>query len=141
MMHKLHLVLQAPKSDRARLEEDLKKGATYRETEKNVKEARAAKPEEETSIGKRAGTKKTAKANKARAKKEADKPKRMTIAAIEGTKTIRLFKKGTDDAPAKRLGDQPWGSYELSNDVSLQFAIMETSAGELVLKLKVKRDE
>jgi hypothetical protein len=144
-MTKLSLVLEAPKEARAEIEEGLKKGATYRETKEKVKEARAkaGTTRRETGRKKTPAGEKSEGAKKARAKAAAEKGKssRMTIANIEGTKTVRLYAKGSDDKPAKKVADLPWGQMELSNDVVMQFAIVETTAGELVLRVKVKRGE
>lgn len=152
---KLSLLLEMPAEHRDRvMEEKVKAGATKAEIEKEV-----SRVKQET--GHRAiGKGRVAKAHealrekaktKAAAAKKAPKEATITVANILGTQTIKLFckpartPKTSEDwknlKRAKRLGDQPFGSMDLANDVVMYFAIMEDASGELKLKVSTQRVE
>lgn len=141
---KLSLALSAPKEQRAQIEEKLQAGASYREAEAAVKEAKA-----KGGTKRETGRKDVSKAVEAAGDKgRTSRLKKLvkasgqtiTIASISGTKTIKLFAKGSDEKRAKRLADEPYGVLDLENDVRQTFSIVETDAG-LVLKIKTVRGE
>lgn len=134
---KLGLLIEAPKEDQARIKEQIEKGASKREVEREVRKAKKEKGHRRDTGRKKtpAGTRKPA----ARAT--------ITVANITGRKTVKLFKKPasrTQDPSefvrAKKVGDLPWGKMELENDVTMYFSVQENAAGELQLVVETKRE-
>lgn len=140
---KAALILQAAPQDRKKLKAKAKAGATKKALEADVKESRAKhgspKKGKKAEAGAKGGANK-AKAGAARAEK-------VSVANIEGSKTIKLFKRpdtirGLDFATlarAKRIADVPFGKHELTNGVVQYFSVLEKD-GELVLKIETKRE-
>jgi hypothetical protein len=125
---KLRAVLNAPVQKQEEAFKRLKEGASRREVEKfTVKKAK----EKKQSAG---------------AAERAPKggTSQITVATMLGKQTVALFKKpdgkrGSEDVPAKRLADAPWGMIDLANDVRMWFTVLANKKGELVLKLETKR--
>ena len=133
---KLRLVLQAPQEQQAEVLEKLKGGAPRKEVTEEVRQARAEKGLK-TSQGKTP-------------KKNAPTPERktITVAQIEGRKTIPLYKKPEgritiDDAQrAKKLADVPFGYLDLTNDVRMWITVLpHPITGELTARVEFKRLE
>lgn len=156
---KLTLVLQAPPADRPRIQERVEKGATKKEIEKEVRQAKKdtkyVREARETSKGNKtgkAGASKGKALTKAREAKAA-KPKKelatqITIAKIIGSETVKLYKRPTtrdfelEKLPrATRLADSPYGVLDLANGVEMHFNVTEAANGSLVLKVHTKRSE
>ena len=70
---------------------------------------------------------------------------KLTVASILGKETIKLFKKpasrSDEPVPAKRLADQPYGSFDLGNDTRCYLYVTTNAAGELVIKRDIRRIE
>lgn len=140
---KLTLLLRAPESDKARLLEDAK-SSSVRNTKKNVEQARSDAGE----TGKRkTGNKETPKGGrKPKAEpKPSNRGKMISIASIEGRKTLSLYAKpaGKDDPKrvrAEKIAQEPWCQLELENGVIMTFAV-KTNATGLVLVINTARDE
>ena len=71
---------------------------------------------------------------------------KITVATMVGRKTVHLFKKPAtrtwekkDLVRAKRFGDVPFGTLELSNEVLQTFTIVENANGEWQLIVDTKR--
>lgn len=127
---KLRLVLQAPEEQQAEVLEKLKGGAGRKEVTEQVRKARADK-EMKTSRGQKA---------------PGNDRKTITIAQIEGRKTIPLFKKPAgkitiDDAePATKLTDTPFGMLELANDVRMWVTVqVHPVSKQLQLRVEFRR--
>ena len=135
---KLNLVLKAPEEVRGEVLSDVEKGASVRELGDKVKEERAKKGNKRRETGR----KKMPAGEKAAKKVEAAKGRQtITIANIEGRKTIKLnarVEKGQEPKRAKRIADQPWGTLELSNNVVMKFLVQDRD-GELVLVVDTRR--
>lgn len=136
------LLLKAAPEDRPKLKEKAKAGATTREIKKDAQKSRALKGSGKKSQQAKAGAKGAAST----AKKKAAVADKVSIANIEGSKTIKLFKRpdslrGLDWAQlarAKKLADVPFGKHELANGVVQYFSVLEKD-GELVLKIETRR--
>jgi hypothetical protein len=67
----------------------------------------------------------------------------ITVAQVEGKHTIKMHARpshrGEELRPARKLADQPFAVWDLANDVRMQFAVIQNAAGELVMKVEVKR--
>lgn len=152
---KLNLVLQAPKADQPRIQEQVAKGATKKEIEKEVRKAKkesnfVREPRNAAPAGtSKAKVKamKEGREKKAVEKKEA-KTSQITVASIIGVQTLKLYKKPAartfdlDELPrAKRLADRPFGVLDLVNGVEMHVLVDEDAAGNLVLKINTKRSE
>lgn len=138
------LILKAAPEDRPGLREQAKAGATTRKLGKAVAESRAKNGSpKKNSLKAKAGAKGAA----AKAKVSAAKSEKVSVANIEGSKTIKLFKRPESlraldfsTLPrAKRLGDLPFGKHELTNGVVQYFSVLEKD-GELVLKIETRRE-
>ena len=134
---KLGLILQAPAEVREELIEKAASGATTRDLAAEVAEI---------------NKKKRASAGTATQKDEKPAPKlsrkpTITVASIEGRKTVKLFCKPTKIADidlkehprARKLTDHPFGVLELENDVMQYFTVSESPSGELVLVIETHR--
>lgn len=126
---KLRAVLAAPPAKQAEAFDRLKHGASRREIEKQFQRARPVGPKSK----KPTSSKKTTSA----------KSGSMTVALVEMTKTVKLFKKpATKDADpvrAKRLADLPHGYLDLENDVRMWVTVGADRNGELVAKINFGR--
>jgi hypothetical protein len=134
---KIALILKAPPEDRKAVQEKAEKGAPVRELSKEVKKLR----EEKGYSGESKKAKAGAKGGKAKAKKAASSKKpagdKITIASIEGRKTIKLYDKpatlrNLDLSQCKRatgLQKTPFGVIELANEVTMYISIQKTDAG------------
>jgi hypothetical protein len=139
------LLLKAAPEDRDEIKADIKAGATKKAVGEKVAASRKkhGSPKKDKQQAK-AGTKSAA--TKAATTKREEK---VTVASIEGTKTIKLYKrpatmKNLDLSTldfAKKLGDQPFGRYELTNGVVQYFAVQQKEDGTLVIKIETRREE
>lgn len=142
---KLGLVLEAPKEDQAKVMRDVEKGATKAKVTETVRKLKKDKGHTRPS---RDGTKRDTTAATQARKEKKPKAKEITIAKILGRQVVKLYHKPTTKTfdlktlkPAKRIADHPWGTYELANDVTMEFYVQETSGGLLQLVVTTKRDE
>lgn len=120
---KLGLILKAPEQHRDKLIEQARQGASKSVIEKAVDK-----------INKKINPK---------PEPVAPKDRLMTIAIKPGRKTVPLMKrpakKGDEQQPAKKLGDDPWCAIPLSNDVQLLARVMQTDDGTLKLVVEFRR--
>jgi hypothetical protein len=138
---KAALVLLAPPEARAATQKMAEKGATAKQIKKHVKKARAS--------SKNIVKSKTSKATAAAATKAKATAKTITVANVLGSVQVKLYKKpanlkGLDLSTlerAKKLADEPFGVHDLENGVKQFFSVMESPAGELILKVVTKRDD
>lgn len=141
---KAALLLQAAPEDRKKLTAKAKAGATKRQLEKDVKESRAKKG---GPLSAKQQSKAGAKAAVSKAKTAALRSEKISIANIEGLKTVKLYKKPdslrgvvfTDLPRAHKLSDQPIGRYEMTNGVVQYFTILAKD-GELVIRIETRRE-
>jgi hypothetical protein len=137
---KLGLVLTAPPADRPRIQQRVEAGASTAAVKDEVKKVKQKKGHTKSS---RAGDKRGGKTG------QKGTVKRIAIANLLGTQTIKLHKKpdnmkGVDISAlprAKKLADQPIGIMELANDVRMLFSVSENTHGEWQLKVVTQRDE
>lgn len=137
---KLSLVLEAPDEDQERIvEEVVAKGGSAKEVAAEVKKARLLAGKSGTKKGRKrpdmGASNRTAKGAAAKNKK------RVTVAAIEGTKTVKLYCKNKADKRAKTLASQPVGEVDLDNSTRVSVQVCEDAGGELIVKLKFSRIE
>ena len=135
---KLSLVLEAPDEEQDRIiDETVASGGSAAEVAAEVKKARAKAGKGGTKKGRKrpdlGASNRTAKGAAAKNKK------RVTVAAIEGTKTVKLYCKGKPDKRAKTLASQPVGEVDLDNSTRCSVQVCEDAAGELIVKLKFSR--
>lgn len=135
---KLALLLKAPADDRPTIEAKIVEGASYRETKKLVAEAREQKGVKSTDTGRKKMP--TGSTPQERAPRPSKKDM-ITIAALQGTKQVKLYCKENPEKAAKTVADMPWGTLELENDVTMTFSIVKNQLGELVIKIRTKREE
>lgn len=139
---KAALLLKAAPQDRAKLTAKAKAGATKRELAKDVKESRAKHGSPKAGKKAQAGAKGAA----ARTKNLDTKSEKISIATLEGSKTIKLFKKpeslrGFDPKEAVRatsLKDGPFGFFEMANGV-VQYYHIFLKDGALAMKIQTTR--
>lgn len=135
---KLYATLAIDQEDiRKQLLAKAKEGATVEELigeARKVREATGAKrhPKDHSKTQKQ----KTG----AKAGKTTDATK-ITVATVLGKKTVALYCKGNDSKVAKKIEDQPWGTFDLVNDVRVHFAVVRTPSGALKLNINIKRVE
>lgn len=140
---KASLILQAAPEDRKKLAAKAKAGASKRALEKDVKKSRAKHGSPKKSQQAKAGAKGGAK----RATTSAVKAEKISIASIEGSKTIKLYKKPESFKDvvfsklprAAKIGDMPVGRFEMGNGVVQYFAVRNGEEG-LVLKIETRRE-
>lgn len=137
---KLGLLLQAPPEDQPKIEQKIRAGASTKEVKSDVHKARKQKGFKKPSgKGRKQETKSTGRA-----------AEKITIASIEGRKTIKLYVKppslrnldfssSTEMKRAKKLGDIPFGRLELANDVVIYITIQDHN-GELVAVADTRRE-
>jgi hypothetical protein len=123
---KLRVVLQFPKEEQKKMLGKARDGAGRRELEREQKrKVKQLKGKDKSQRGKVAPT------------------NAITVAQVEGKHTIKLHARpahrGEDPRPARQLGDQPFGVWDLANDVRVYISILKNTAGELVAKIEVKR--
>jgi len=136
------LILKAAPEDREKLKEKAKAGATKRELAKDVAKSREKHGSPKKGQQAKAGTKSAAK------KTAAAKTEKITVANIEGSRTIKLYKKpesmkGITWPPEKRaksIDDQPFGRLELQPGVVQYFSVLNKD-GEWVLNVQTRREE
>lgn len=124
---KLSIIMRVQPEEHARLLEKAKKGASKREIE-----------EEASSLPRQ---------NKSKARKPKVAPPsadgRVTVAVVADKKhKVMLFADGPKGAPekrAKRIGDIPCGTFDMSNDTRMIFKVIQNTAGEWDLVFQVKR--
>jgi hypothetical protein len=137
---KLTLLLKVAPEDRPALKESAKKKSKRQlasEVSKVVKERGGAKKK---------NPKHSAAAKKGAAAKHA-KSDKITIAMIEGRKTVKLFAKPESIRNidwkalkrAKTIDAQPFGKLELTNEVSILLAVVKTEEG-LEIVANIRRD-
>lgn len=141
---KLTLLLKVAPEDRPALKETAKKSSK-----------RALAKEVATVVRERGGAKKKNPKHSEAAKKgaaakhsaSASKGDKITVAAIEGRKTVKLYAKPESIRNidwkslrrAKTIDAQPFGKLELGNEVSMLFAIVKTDDG-LDLVVNIRRE-
>jgi len=141
---KLGLLLKAPEESRAEILDKVEKNKlSANEVRQEVRKARE-------SVGIKSGTRvardKGRKAMPQGKGGPTEKAERITIANVLGRHKVKLWVKGTGkkdgEKPvrAKKISDQPWGVFELSNSVKLFAAVTMSAAGELELVVDFKRD-
>lgn len=123
---KLHLIMQAPEAAQPKLLESARKGGqTVDQLKKAVERIKNA------GKGQSAGPSAT------------EKKDRITLAVAPGRKTIPMYarpaKQGDDLKPAKKIEDQPFFEYELSNSVKMRVVISKNANGEIVAVTEFKR--
>lgn len=139
---KLDLLLQAPPEERPRLMDEVEKGASKREIEKEVRKVKSKAGFTRESRGSHGG-----KTDESQTRPKAEKS--ITVATILGTKTVKAYCKPDsmknvdwkDQKRAKKLADLPVGVLELINGVNMIISLQESSGGELVFKVVTQRDE
>lgn len=134
---KLSLILKAPEEDQPRLLEESAKHGKRQLADK------VTKLRKEKGKGKRDTGRKPMPDGKARAPK-AGKDAIAVAALLDKNNTVLLWarpeKRGEEPTKrAKKLGDTPVGWFDLANGVRQFFAVGQTTAGELVLKINFKR--
>jgi hypothetical protein len=135
------LILQAAPKDRPHLESAAKAGASSREVKSLAQESRKrtgyAKPSRQ------------AKAGKASAAKTAKVPTdKVTIAKIEGTRTVKLYArpetlKNIDFKKLKRaktLAAQPFGRLEITPGVVMWLSVQKDNDGDIEFKVDTRRE-
>ena len=140
---KLSLLLTAPEAARADLRGEMEAGASAAELGKKAKKARAEAGSKVRDTGRNS---RTAKATEAAAtKRAAATPEKITVAMIVGVQKIAFVTKATakkaEPTRAKKVADEPVATLELSNRVTLKFALAMDNEGRLVLVLHTKRDD
>jgi hypothetical protein len=134
---KLGLLLQAPPENQGEIEKKIRSGAST----KQVKEA-VGKSRKEKGFKKPGG-----KGRKQETKATGRAPEKITIASIEGRKTVKLYAKPAsmrnvdfnELKRAKKIGDIPFGRLELANDVVMYISIQDHN-GELVAVVDTRRE-
>lgn len=130
---KLSLVLKAPEADRPALMKEVEKGATSkRKLAKKVKEAR----KKAKLVKRQIAGRKAIPMNKREQAAAAGKGS-MTIALVEGTKTLELWAKPdkplkAGEKPTKRaktLADEPWCLEPMANGAERIYSLVKTSKG------------
>lgn len=125
---KLRLLVTAPPEKKAELLERVKQGEKIGRRQLQAETGR--KPDDKPKKGKKETMGQT-----------------ITVAAIEGKRTVKLYAKPATKADfdvktaraAKRLDDMPWGWLDMTNDVRLTFTLLKNAAGELILRTNVQR--
>lgn len=142
---KLGLVLQVPDEERPKLLEAAG-SLSKRELEKKVKDTKAKQSKETGKATRETGRKDVSKAVEAKAKNKPEKAApsdTITVASIEGTKTLKLLataaKKGEAEKPAKALDQGPWTRMDLENNVEMIFKVKTNANGELLLQVVTRR--
>lgn len=139
---KLGLLLEAPEVDQPRILKQIEGGASKREVEQQVRQAR-----KERKVARKATKHRDGRAMPKGGKKQ---KATITVANVIGRKTIKLFAKpagyklgdALDGAKrAKKLSDTPFGIHDLENDVKQFITIQESPTGELVIVIETKRTE
>ncbi len=155
---KLGLLLEAPKEEQPKIQKRMEEGElrTHREVESAVRTANREiagadedgkkKPKKKA----RDGSLRGASPGPTKASAKAAANKQITIAKILGSESIKLYKKPAntrnydpkDLVRAKKVGDQPFGEMQLTNEVTMYFTVVQSPAGELSLKtVTVRNDE
>jgi hypothetical protein len=142
------LILKAAPEDRKELQEKAKKGASFRDVEKGVKESKKKR----SYTGATPAAKRGSKGGHARAEKHEKNREvaqdKITIAKIEGIKTVKLYARPASlknldlDAckRAKTIKDQPFGRLELVNGVAMFISIVVGKDGSLAAKIDTRRE-
>lgn len=140
---KLGLVLQAPPEARPAIQAQVESGASKSKIAKAVRTANKGRQTvTDSTTGK---TIKNPQASKD-AKAADGGRKTITVANIEGSQTLKMYRKETvkgEDkkawTPAKRVGDVPFCTMELENDIVQEFTLLDAGDGTLKLKIVTKR--
>lgn len=138
------LLLKVAPEDRKKLTAKAKAGATARELKQDVKKSRAEKGSPKGDSPK---AKAGAKGAATKAKVNEVKSEKITIASIEGSKTIKLYKKPeslraldfSTLTRAQNIKDQPFGRYEMANGVVQYFSVINKE-GVWCLKIETRRE-
>lgn len=148
---KIALILKAPPEDRKSLQEKVEKdpkGMSKRKLASEVQELKKKRGYTgDTEKAKVAHQGAKARAKKIAAKKEAPAKDKITIASIEGKKTIKLYAKPasmrnldlSQCREAKTLGDSPFGMLELANEVVMTFEVKKSKSGKLIIVADTRR--
>lgn len=139
---KAAIIMKAPPEDRKALAEKAKSGASKRTIEKEVAKAKKKRNYE--------GATRQAKAGAKGAKKRSESvaQDKITVAKIEGLKTVKLYAKPASlknldldkCKRAKSLTDEPFGRLELVNGVSMYISITKGKDGALIAKVNTQRE-
>lgn len=143
---KMTLIMQAPPQARPKLKEDvIKNKISKKKLSEQVKEVRKKAGYTGSTKQAQAG----AKGGKAKAKKAAfaATQAKVTVALVEGKKTIKLFAKPatmrnldlSELKRAKTFLHVPFGIIELANEVCLYVTILKDKNDELVLSYEARR--
>jgi hypothetical protein len=134
---KLTLLLRAPEPSKAELKETIVRGGTVREVQAALKDAKVKHGLTDT----KRDTGRT-KTNAPATPKKRDK---VSVAFAFANRTARFFTRATlrDDEPkgAKRVAEEPMAYIELTNRVTLFFRLFQDPKGDLMLGMRVKRDD
>jgi hypothetical protein len=148
---KFTLILKAPPEDREALKQDaVDNNLSKRELEKKVQDAKKKRGYTGETEKARAGAKgaEAKAAKKAAAQKAVERQSdKITIAVVEGRKTVKLYAKPAslrnldmnDLKRAKTLDAMPFGRFELGNETVLYLSIQKTDQG-LVSVLDFRRE-
>ena len=124
---KLHLIMQAPEAAQPKLLESARKG------EQTVDQLKKAIDKIKDRTKGTSGPKATEKSG------------RVTVGLTPGRKTLPMLSRVKDGeggyVPAKKIEDNPWLEYELSNSMRLRVVVSKNPAGELVAVVEFKRYE
>jgi hypothetical protein len=148
---KLGLLLQAPVEAQPEIREKIERGATKAAVTAEVRKANKGRE----TVPRRDGKEQKNSAPARAAAKEASGGKgtsksgraTITVANIVGKQTIQLFRKASTDGDrkewvkAKRIGDVPFATLELANDVVQEFTLVEHTDGTIKLKVETFRIE
>lgn len=140
---KLSIVLRAPPEDQAEMLRRAKeKGVGVRELRNEVAHI---KKEKNFTRPSRTGAKAPKEAGLGGRKGGEGK---ITIAAIVGRKTVKLYKKPAkrdwekkDLVPTRKIGDVPFGQMELANNVMMTFTLVVSAAGDWQIVVETKREK
>lgn len=145
---KAALIMKAPPQDRAALTEEAKKGASKKTIATKVAAAKKQRGYEGATAQAKAGGKGAkARAEKLASKKDVAQDK-ITIAKIEGLRTLPLYAKPAslknlnlkDCKRAKTLEALPFGRLELINGVAMYISIVKGKDGFLSAKVDTRRE-
>jgi hypothetical protein len=144
---KLQYVIRAPEAEQAKLLESAEKGSV-RDVRKELQAIKQKTGMQKRSTGRKempVGVPGRAASVDATGKPKSEErvDGKLTIALVEGTKKIALFKrpeKKTDElVPAKKVAEEPIGREEMENSVVRIYSVALNPKGELVLTIKTTR--
>jgi hypothetical protein len=142
---KLRVAMGAPEERREEILQQFKDGASRRDVEKQLgrggkelEDAPDLRLKENKDEAKPRGKPKVVQAAPAAERKT------ITIAAIEGRRSIPMFVKparrgDAEHQPATKLTDMPWGFLDLTNDVRMWYSLFQKPDGSIVLRIDTRR--